>query len=70
MARNRGSLYQDAEGNKYIAYLKEQHNSFAQKRKALVHHVDDKFQPKLNADGKRLVGLKSMEKLMHIGFVD
>lgn len=68
--KNPGQLLQDAEGNKFIAYNKEQHASFSQIKKLLVHHMTDDFKPKTDKEGKRIVGLKAIDKLKLIGYTD
>ncbi|WP_026463497.1 hypothetical protein [Adhaeribacter aquaticus] len=68
--KNPGKLLMDSEGNKYIAYNAKQHKSFADIGKVHVCYLEPNMKPKKDAEGKMIVGLKAIDKLTVIGFVD
>lgn len=68
--KNPGQLLEDESGNKYIAYNKEQSPAFVQVKKLLVHHMSADFKYQTDEKGKRIIGLKAIDKLKLIGYTD
>jgi len=67
-----GIIFKTDDGKYAIAYQKEQHQSFANIRKMFVHLFEDELcmKPLTDESGKKIVSLKSIDKLKQIGFVD
>lgn len=70
MSKKPDILYQLEDNSKAIAYNHEQLPAFVKARKLYLHMLDEDMKPRLNADGKSLRGLKSIDKVKQIGFVD
>jgi hypothetical protein len=67
-----GIIYKTDKNEFAIAYNKEQRNEFEALNKVLVHVFVDEHctQPKYDEEGKKVVVLKSVDKLSMIGFND
>lgn len=74
MSTNKGFLveYTDAKGmvQKGILNPKEQAPVLAKVNKYIVRLVDDKFNPKVDDNGKKLVALKHFKDMDIVGFID
>lgn len=74
MNKSRGRLVKfttkEGKEQKAIAYQYEQAVEFSKVKKVFIRYVDDDMMPQKDENGKKIVGLKDVEKLTVIGFVD
>lgn len=69
MSKNSGFLCEIQGGGKAIVRHSEQRKEFADLKKRFIHYLDDEFNP-IMENGKEKTGLKDIDKLKMIGYVD
>lgn len=72
MPTSPGIIYETDKGDFALAVNKEQHENFEKVNKVYVHLFTDLMCtiPKLDESGKKVMVLKSVDKLKMIGFSD